>query len=120
MKKQTRLELEQERDRLREQNTLLSHALTILAQKMQPNAREVVREKDGGRYEYAVYGATQPHGGILLVTFHYPNQRPSVDAYYLYKFDPQHQPLDHRVALEQIRIKVRALQRAMIEGEAHN
>jgi len=37
MKKQTRLELEQERDRLREQNTLLSHALTILAQKTQPN-----------------------------------------------------------------------------------
>jgi hypothetical protein len=93
----------------RERNTLLSHALTILTQKIQPNAREVVREKDGARYIYAVYGATQPHGGILIVTFHYPGQRPGVDAHYLYKFNPQHQPLDHRVALEQVNIKVRAL-----------
>jgi hypothetical protein len=117
MKRQTREELAAECERLRTENTVLSHALTILVQKSTPNAREVVREKEGDRYVYEVHGATQPHGGILLITFHYPRQRPHVSAYYLENYARNmsivlHEKLEHRCAVERLQVKAHALQRA--------
>lgn len=117
MKRQTRDELQAECARLRTENTVLLHAVNILQRRCAPNARETVKEKDGDRYVYEAYCVTAAHGGILLVTFHYPGQRPLTSAYYLesYWHDiqcPTHRT-EHRCAVERLQSKARALQLAM-------
>jgi hypothetical protein len=119
MKKQTKIELEQERDRLREENTVLSHAVQFLLERKRPNAIETVREKDGGKYAYQAFEVTAPHGGILLVTFYYPGQRPHTSAHYLDRYLRDGRALlEHRVAVDRLRAKARALQRAAWGVEA--
>jgi hypothetical protein len=121
MKQQTKVELQQERDRLREENTILSHAVNILARGAQPNAIETVSEKDGGKYAYRAYAVTAPHGGILLVTYYFSGQSPLTDAYYLERYarkpELPYWDLEHRVAIERLQSKARSLQQAMVDNK---
>src|SRR6266545_2437454 len=122
VKKPTKTELEAECDRLREENTILSHAMDFLLRCVRPNAIETVREKDGGKYVYQAFEVTAPHGGILLVTFYYPGQHPHTAAYYLEDHirDSRilyHDHLEQRCAVERLQSKARSLQHAMIDNK---
>jgi len=118
MKKQTREELAAECVRLQEESTVLSHAVQFLLDRKRPNAVETVREADGGKYAYQAFEVTAPHGGILLVTFYYPGQKPSTTAHYLenyfrdtrYVFGGLSHP--HAEQVGRLQQKARALQRA--------
>jgi len=122
VKKPTKTELEAECDRLREENTILSHAMDFLLRCVRPNAIETVREKDGGKYVYQAFEVTALHGGILLVTFYYPGQRPSTTAYYLERHMREsgilhRDHLEHRCAIERLQVKARSLQRTMVDNK---
>lgn len=119
MKRQTRDELAAECERLREKNTVLSHAVQFLLEKKRPNAVETVRERGGGRYAYQAFDVTAAHGGILLVTYFYPKQRPMTTAHYLEghylaeptrRFTPQQREIGE--VIDRLRRKALALQRA--------
>jgi hypothetical protein len=117
MKRQTREELAAECVRLREENNVLSHAVNFLLRRARPNAVETVREKDGGRYDYQAFDVCAPHGGILLVTFYYPNQRPSTTAHYLESYFRDARYVSgglrhvHAEQIGRLQQKTRALQR---------
>lgn len=120
MKRQTRDELAAECERLRSENTTLSHAVQFLLARKRPNAVETVREKDGGRYAYQAFEVCAPHGGILLVTYFYPGQQPMTTAHYLEQYarecslwrSPLYEKLEHRCAVERLQRRAHALQRA--------
>lgn len=121
MKRQTREELAAECVRLRTENTVLSHAVDFLLARKRPNAVETVREKGGGNYAYQAFDVCAPHGGILLVTYFYPGQRPMTTTHYLARYGHDRhwlpEQLDHRCAVERLQRKAHALQRAtMHEG----
>lgn len=115
-RRQTREELAAECERLRAENTVLSHAVQFLLERRRPNAVETVREKGGGRYAYQAFDVCAPHGGILLVTYFYAGQRPMTTAHYLAGYERERywlpEQLDHRCAIERLQRKAHSLQRA--------
>lgn len=66
----------------RRQESILSVALNYLAAGGPPDARTVITEGQD-RYELRAYGLDRADGGILVVTFHHPGQRPYSSAHYL-------------------------------------
>lgn len=118
MKRQTRDELAAECERLRSQNTVLSHAVDFLLNRIEPDTIEAINEEDGGRYAYQVFDVCAPHGGILLITYSYPGQRPSTWAHYLERYASEARRnvfganLEHRCAVERLQRRAHALQRA--------
>jgi hypothetical protein len=81
-----------------------------------PDATERQREPDGpARYTYRLYRADSPCGGILIVTFRHPGQRPSSTAHYFedYRSMPSLQPFE-RIACGRLTIA----RTAAVEREA--
>jgi hypothetical protein len=80
MARQTKKDLEERTAYLARENDILQHALQCAAHG-NPDSVEWW-EHDGGRYSAKLYSGRAPHGGILLVTFYYPGQRPYTSAAY--------------------------------------
>jgi hypothetical protein len=77
---ETKLYWKQRAERAEREASITQHGL-YCAMHSDPHATERWRvEKD--RYVARLYHPTAPHGGILLVTFEYPGQRPSTSAHY--------------------------------------
>jgi hypothetical protein len=82
-KRETRDDAIARADRYAQRANVAEEALRLILTSDKPDAIEKVRELGGaGWYHFALYGATRAHGGIVVVTWRYPQQSDSIDAHY--------------------------------------
>lgn len=88
MRPPTKQELVDENRRIKQEASILFLALGCLAGGDVPDAEEWADEPGGEfRYQFRLYGATRADGGIVVVTYHHPQQRPGTTAHYLEDMD---------------------------------
>jgi hypothetical protein len=80
---ETKLYWKERAERAERDASITQHGL-YCAMHSKPVASETWRGDSDKRDRYTarLYHPNQPHGGILLVTFEYPGQRPSTTAHY--------------------------------------
>jgi hypothetical protein len=82
-KHETKLYWKERAERAEREASITQHGL-YCAMHSKPVATETWRGDSDkhDKYTARLYHPTAPHGGILLVTFEYPGQRPSTTAHY--------------------------------------
>ena len=121
MARETMAAWKERAQRAERENDILSHALHCALHE-QPDATERWREcraVDGGievgphlgRYTAALYRSAAAHGGIVLVTYAFPGQRPHTAAFY---FDTWHAAVRERIRFPGALAEINAADRLKI------
>jgi len=113
---ETKAELKARADRASSEAWLAAHALHYVLHETPDATASWPEATDTGRYEATLYAATAPHGGIVLVTFHYPGQRPHTAPYYLENWHAN--VMGNRVLPLEIKVAASDLMRAACSARA--
>jgi hypothetical protein len=114
MRKQSRIEIENELEAVKRERDVLAVILSAIENREKPIV-EKARGDGGGEYVFKLYRPTSPYGGVVSCSYFWLDQRPLVTVDYLDKMNyPTGQEwLPLNIALEHLRL---ARQRLLEQG----